>query len=206
MLSKEEKAEILLQEIAEIIKEKPPKDLLEKKVKELLTSVCIDYSKWGKGNSRTFDDFLRELVRGESKLSLDSKGKLLRTVSIACIDITYRDLKLIEERQVFEDGRVRIRGLSATVTEKILPEEDPEKAALRGLEEELGIINTDTFNAVDKKESLRIESPSYPGVRSRYIVHHFEATIDSNEYQPEGYIEQNKDEGLTAFFKWKRRD
>lgn len=204
MGSNNEELHKLLREISKSLNSTSSKNTLQEKLTNLLSSTEIDTSSWGKGEARTLEDFVRELEQGESVLSVNSKGELLRTVSIACVDITYKDLKLIEERQVFEDGRVRIRGLSATVTEKILPGETPEKAALRGLDEELGIKNTDTFESIDTKESLRMESPSYPGVKSRYIVHHFEATIDPNEYQPEGYIERNTEEGLTAFFKWKR--
>lgn len=174
-------------------------------ISRLLKEFSIDPEMWGKGKAKTLDHLVKEIVIGETTLDVTPDGNLVRVVHLSSVDLTYKDLKLVEEMQIFEDGRVRIRQLSATVTEKIMPGENPKEAALRGIQEELDIKNKMKLKKRNYYER-ELDSPSYPGLRSLYKIQTFSSTIPQNAFLPEGYIEQNDQDGITAYFVWKKAE
>ena len=172
-------------------------------MKELLTKSSINTKSWGRGKAKSLDRLLHEIIVGETTLSIGPDKKLIRDVKVSNVTVTYRDLKLAEERQVFEDGRVRVRSLSASIAEKVYPDESPKEATKRCLKEELDLEPTSELKKVNTKVNT-VVSPSYPGLRSRYTVHSYELTLDPEYFHPEGSVKKNVQDGITAFFKWRK--
>lgn len=144
---------------------------------------------------------LREIEAGETVL-IETADGLRRRVSLVRVEVLHQSgdatFKLVEEKQVFSDGRTRRRDLSG-VNEKMLPNEEPITAAVRGLSEEIGVEANEslTYHGSDVSS---IESPSYPGLRSEYITHNLSMLIDDASFRPEGYIEEQN--GKSTYFGW----
>lgn len=145
-----------------------------------------------------------EIQQGETLLA-EKKGKLLRKVQVASINVYYKDgdrkYKLIEDHQEFADGRTRKRSMEGSVSEKMKPGENPKVAATRGIREELGIQGDIKIKGAGKSEK-EITSPSYPGLSSKYVTHKFETILTPDQYSAEGYIED--DGKKKTFFVWKQ--
>lgn len=114
--------------------------------------------------------------------------------------------QLVEDRQVFNEGtsqeRVRQRqGLQGAIKEKMHPGEDPRAAVSRAFQEELKIVTDVDFSRV-RSEDLDKESPSYPGLRSQYRAHYFEAELVGDQIKPEGYMDVESDK--TTYFVWRQ--
>ena len=75
------------------------------------------------------------------------------------------------------------------------------EAATRALAEELEIddVNDLKILPVVNKEQ---ESPSYPGLRSRYENNFFEVFLTKNQYNPDGYQEEQQDK--ITYWAWKQ--
>jgi hypothetical protein len=170
----------------------------------LLQESGIDLSLWGKGEAKTLGHLQKEINEGETNLVKDNEGKLLRKVLVGGTDVFYtssegKKFKLKEEKQVFKDGRERRRDLGQAVLEKIKPDEDPKEAMIRGVKEELGIEGD--LEMLDKgTEEKYVMSPSYPGLQSQYVRFKFEITLDDNQFNPDGYIENQADK--STYFIW----
>ena len=108
--------------------------------------------------------------------------------------------RLVEEKQVFTDGRKRTRDIGGSIAEKLLPNEEAEKAALRAVREELQVIGDLTIRPKRTDEEIK-DSPSYPGLQTKYVRHYFETELDGKQFKPEGYTETQPDK--TTFFVWK---
>jgi len=162
-----------------------------------LEKAGIDLPQWGKGAAKTVAHLQQEIKAGETILSADERGKLLRTVTVVGANIFYhspdgKTFRLREERQVFADGRERRRNLGHSVSEKMKPDENPRDAMLRGIREELGITGEIELTEAGTDEQLLL-SPSYPGLQSRYIRHDFDVVLNDEQFRPEGYIEEQLD-------------
>ncbi|HJZ04801.1 hypothetical protein A2634_00945 [Candidatus Amesbacteria bacterium RIFCSPHIGHO2_01_FULL_48_32] len=171
-------------------------------LKEFLNSRKIPYEEWGTGESKTLAHLLTEIRSGEVKIE-DSGKKVLRSVKGVGINVFFSQgqgvLKLVEEKQVFSDGRERRRSLSTSIGEKMRPGELPDEAAIRTLKEELGIIGVALFNTgVEDRE--QILSTSYPGLWSKYKVYIYETRLSPYHFRPEGYVEVQDDK--TSYFIW----
>lgn len=173
-------------------------------LEQKLLRYGVDISSWGKGQTKTLEDLLKEIKSGETTLEIDENGALVRRLVVDNINIFYIDpfgkrFHLKEKEQVFKDGRVRVRKLEESIFEKIKSTEDPQLAAIRGLEEELGV--TGEINLEHKKtKSERIDSPSYPTLQSEYLVHMFEVTLSDEQYKAGGYVEEQPDKN--TYFVW----
>lgn len=90
-------------------------------LKVLLTDHGIKTDNFGRGKAKTIDDLLKELESGETKL-VEQKGKLVRVLDIAGVNIYFDDeshrYRLVQEKQVFADGRTRPRQTLFSVSEK----------------------------------------------------------------------------------------
>ncbi|EKD42919.1 MAG: hypothetical protein ACD_72C00533G0001 [uncultured bacterium] len=174
-------------------------------LKAQLQNNGIDLSKWGQGDAKTIEQLFEEIEEGETELIKDIDGKLVRKVLGVGADIYYVDgdktFRLKEEKQVFGDGRVRVRDFGRAVSEKMKFGEYSHDAMVRGIQEELGISSNVTLHEietiVDKKDS-----PSYPGLMSNYVVDVFKVELTSRQYKSEGYIEER--DGLTTYFVWEQ--
>lgn len=173
----------------------------------------IPLEQWGRGEAKTVAHLAKELQEGESVL-VDKNGELVRQVTVAGITVLYEDetgkYKLVEDRQVFADGRQRKRTMKNSVSEKMKPDEDPHAAFRRGLLEELPEIaetlgeqwtQTLTFTNVRVEEDERV-SGSFPGLKSRYTAHLGDIHFSNEQYRAEGYIEQQADK--STYFLWEK--
>jgi hypothetical protein len=179
-----------------------PVDL--KSLEEYLLRFGIPLEKWGKGYAKTLSHLLKEIESGECTI-LEEGGNLLREIEFAMCEMFYRDgknlFKLIEKKQVFNDGRTRIRDKESSVSEKIMIGEDPLESLIRGVKEELGIIlgesQIEEVGDVKKTES----SQSFPGLITKYSGHNFTCFLNQDQYNPNGYVEVQKDK--STYFIWK---
>lgn len=173
-------------------------------LKKKLTDAGIDTSSWGTGQAKTLVHLQKEIESGETVLITGETGELLRKVVVGGADIYYQSsdgkkYRLKEDRQVFKDGRERRRDLGQAVSEKMKPDEDPKDAMIRGIQEELGISGeialTETGTDVQQ-----VISPSYPGLDSKYIRHKFQTTLTDEQFNPDGYVEEQSDK--STYFIW----
>jgi hypothetical protein len=172
-----------------------------------LISNDIPVDQWGKGSAKTVRHLYNEILEKESVLSYID-GKLIRSIEFVSAQIFYDSpggvLKLVEEKQIFKDGRVRSRYLESSVSEKMKADEGPRNSIIRGIEEELKIsIAMDQIEAngnIDETE----ESNSYPGLLTRYNGYKYKIELRSHQYRPEGYIEHQRDK--STYFKWEIYD
>lgn len=176
-------------------------------LRDFLISNGIPVEEWGKGAAKTVAHLYKEILDKETVLSYID-GKLNRSIEFVSAQIFYDSpsgvLKLIEEKQVFKDGRVRSRHLESSVSEKMKSGEDPEESVIRGIEEELKIaISRDQLKKsgiIDEVE----ESNSYPGLLTRYNGYKYKIELRTHQYRPEGYIEHQRDK--STYFKWEIYD
>jgi hypothetical protein len=168
-----------------------------------LEGAGISTADWGRGKAKTIRHLAQEIECGECKL-LNFEGTLTRIVIVAGADIFYappngQRYQLIEEKQVFADGRERRRNLAQAVSEKLRPDEDPREAMIRGLREELG-ISGDVVISYQGESTRTLPSPSYPGLASRYTNHKFTVVLQESQFNPGGYIEAQSDK--STYFVW----
>lgn len=172
-------------------------------IKPILTQHRVPVEIWGKGGAKTIQHLQAEVDAGETTLVADNET-LLRQVGVAFIDVFYtrgeQKLKLKEEKQVFRDGRTRPRQLEGSVAEKLSRGEQPIEAARRALREELKISDAFDIQGKGSKTELK-DSPSYPGLLTKFEKHYFETELNDHQYKPEGYIENQDDK--TTYFTWK---
>ena len=173
---------------------------------EILHAAGIDTSLFGKGSAKTLKDLKKEIDLGESILLYNANNELIRCVEIVTADVFYRDdngniWQLKEEKQIFKDGRIKIRVREKALSEKVRPGENSHEAIRRGLKEELGISPKE----IERKEkSLQsFISWSYPGLQSTYISHHFIVEIEEKDFHRDGYREEQEEK--TIYFVWEKQ-
>ena len=184
---------------------KPAKEEGFMTLEQQLADAGIDVSQWGKGAAKTFEHLQKEIDSGEMVLVKDENGELLRRLVVGKADILYtspegKKYRLVEEKQVFKDGRERRRDLGEAISEKMKPDENPTEATARGVQEELGIEGDLDMKELAVNEE-RLVSPSYPGLTSQYILHRYEATLKDEQFKQDGYIEEQPDK--STYFVWK---
>ncbi len=136
----------------------------------------IDTSRWGTGVAKSVNDLWAEIIHGDSVLE---SSPLLRVVQVVNVVIRSGNKVLIEGEQQFRGNQNRYRGIP--LSEKMKPGETPVGAALRGIEEELRVESerVTVLSASDKPQTTLRESPSFPGLRTKYSVHTVEVQIES---------------------------
>ena len=140
-----------------------------------LAGSGIDVAGWGKGEAKQLLDLWREYTSGESCLTDNPPA---RQIDVAQVIIRRGDRVLVELAQEFADDRRRSRLLPPS--EKLKGGESPRAAAWRCLGEELGLREEDVALGQSAQVSEEVgDSPSYPGLPTRYVFHVFEATADS---------------------------
>jgi hypothetical protein len=174
------------------------------KLKNFLSSEGIDISKWGEGEAKSLNHLYNEIQKGESILMRAEHGEIVRNIRMAGVDIYYstlegHELHLIEDKQVFSDGRIRRRDYGHAVSEKLKPDEDPLVGAIRGIQEELGVWGDFDIALVDSDTISRF-SPSYPNLPTEYVRYHYRVELREEQFEPDGYIEEGST--ATTYFKW----
>lgn len=168
-----------------------------------LKSNGIDLSKWGNGEAKTVEDLFKEIEEGETELTTDVRGRLLRKILGVAAQIYYNDgqktFLLKETKQVFADGRERVRKFARSVSGKAKFGETARDAIIREISEELKIANNYPMEELETSVDTN-DSQSFPGLQSMYMMDIFKVNLTRNQYKPEGYIEEN--DGITTYFNW----
>lgn len=172
----------------------------------LLKRYNIPIDLWGTGKSKTINHLFKELQNNECSLKNENES-ITRYIEFVGIKIYYTDKDdqrwvLKEERQEFNDGRIRRRNIPNSVSEKMKFGEDPTVAAIRGIREELGV--NIKASQLSKYSDLHYDggSVSYPGLDTKYKGHKFICNLNDNQFNPVGYIEVQEDK--KTFFTWKK--
>ena len=173
-----------------------------KKLEKILKDNGVDISKWGKGEAKTLNHLLQELIKDECKLEIKD-GKVIRIVHALSINVIYKGEVLKEEYQRFKDGRIRKRKMDCSVAEKIHDDEikDLNKAVKRALSEELRIkdISDDQITKLPQISRTR-PSGSYPGTDMDMVLYKFNVVLKYHQYDPHGYVEHQEDKD--TYFVW----
>jgi hypothetical protein len=175
------------------------------KLKQKLNKYSIPIESWGTGKSKTINHLLDELENDECGLT-ETDGNIIREIEFVGIKIFYNSKDerwvLKEDRQEFNDGRIRRRNMPSSVSEKMKFAEDPLNAAIRGIKEELGLNIKST--QLSKRRDLYYNggSLSYPGLQTKYKGHQYICELEPQQFDTNGYIEIQKDK--KTFFVWEK--
>lgn len=169
-----------------------------------LNSKEIDYSQWGKDNTKTIQNLWTEICQGES---LIQDFPPLRIIQVVQILIRRGGKILVEDKQDLGNDGHRYRGMPPS--EKIKPGENMMNAAIRGIEEELQVKRKDitkVLSSIKEKKETR-ESNSYPGLNTRYIIYEVEAEINNlpeQDFWTSESIDNHTDPVTRHQWKWVR--
>lgn len=168
-------------------------------LKSTLIRFNIPVENWGKGKAKSIEHLQKEIDNKETTLDIIN-DELIRTVYVVAVAVEYNNKRLIEDKQEFNDGRVRRRG-TRRCGEKCIVGESPEESAVRCIQEEIGIKDV-TINDFTNKEVEKLErmSMSYPGLKSIYYATLFTYNMPEKFYKPEGYVEVQSDK--KTYFIW----
>lgn len=171
----------------------------------LLSRHDVQFEGWSNTEgTKTLDDLVNEVVSGESEL-VEEYETLFRKVRVATIVLFHQDDSLLlsvlkEERQVFRDGgKERRRALSASVSEKLQPGETAIAAIFRGMREELKIGELRRLFLINECIETK-PTPSWPGLRVKYVFSRFQGCIHPVDFRPGGYVHEQPDK--TTYFAW----
>lgn len=175
----------------------------KRQLKLELEAAGVDISAWDGPGQKGLDGLYQELLSGESLITWDD-GQIIRVVNGLGLDVfvTLDDRSryhLQEEKQVFNNGTVRVRNLSTSLGEKILEGEAIEHTAARALREELGVLGVLAVR-MGAVETHDWPSSSYPGLPTIVVTQHAQAELNPVDFDPKGYkeIQPNK----TTYFTW----
>jgi ADP-ribose pyrophosphatase YjhB (NUDIX family) len=140
---------------------------------DFLSATGIDTSSWGSGATKTVIDLWREIAEGATTIQF---GRVQRTVSVVRVMIRRGECVLFETHQMLANGFVRRR--YRLPAEKVRHQESYVDAAKRCLREELSLESDVHARSHTQREETR-ESPSYPGLSTRYVVNTVDAEASS---------------------------
>jgi len=169
-----------------------------------LEFYAIEIHRWGTNNAKTIQHLIKEINEEETILCENDDGLLIRQINVVSAKIyfeTNEGIKYIlsEDRQVFTDGRIRTRQNDSSVSEKMKPNENPEYAIKRGIQEELNIQGDIVIIPYEKTTSTNY-SDSYPTLLTQYTMHRFIVHLNETQFNINGYFEAQQDK--TTYFIW----
>jgi hypothetical protein len=172
----------------------------------LLVTAGVDISTWGTGSAKTVAQLLKEMREGESQVTFHPETGVQRAVRVAWVDVLYLDghgniFQLVEDRQEYRDGRLRKRQLPSSLGEKFKLGENPDDAAIRALNEELGVASFKSLHKIGQEQELYTPD-SYPGLATNYETYSFVAVLDDPSFDPDGYIEHQTDK--INYYTWEK--
>lgn len=145
-------------------------------LRAVLIAQRIDLSLWGMNHAKSVEHLWAEIEAGEVWLATEPFRRVL--LGVAQVIIRQGDEQvLLDAEQILNDGRQRAR--NRPPTEKMLPGESYRTAALRCLDEEMGVANErvtllpDTYRVFKEIRT----SQSYPGLLSQYTIHKVEVEV-----------------------------
>jgi hypothetical protein len=166
-----------------------------------LKDYQIPLEQWGTGKAKTVRHLAKEILEGETVL-VDKDGEVIRRVELVHVDVRHTtdngEIQLVEDRQVFTDGRERRRGLTG-ISEKMKPGEDPLASAKRALAEEIGVTGNGEIIKLGVEEETQT-SPSYPGLTTEYLRHEMLTQLPESAFNSDGYVEVQADK--STYFVW----
>ena len=186
------------------------KELVEELWRDVLEKAGVPLELWGKGEAKTLSHLVGEISRRATNFFFDEKEeKWVREVRPVEVHVFYESPEgvtyfLREEKQVFKDGRERRRNYPWVGEKMEKDDEDSLAAAVRAIEEEVGLIPPFASgpNFTGDKEIQR-DSGSYPGIVSRHSVSCFEVYLTPEQFNPEGYIEEQEEK--STFVVWEKK-
>lgn len=140
-----------------------------------LASKQIDSSKWGSKGSKSLANLWDEYVHSEVSFQDEPPLRMVRVVQVI---IRRGNRILLEVEQEFNNHQRRSR--RQPPSEKLKADETYAEAAQRCLEEELGLGSSEmAFIGPGgyRQVQMIIDSPSYPGLTTRYTFHSVEAIV-----------------------------
>jgi hypothetical protein len=139
-----------------------------------LAGKDVPHHRWGTGQAKRVEDLWAEVSAGESTLS-DPPPR--RQVAFVSVLVRHGDTVLTEVGQLLATGQTRSR--HSPPSEKMHPGEDAGTAAYRCAQEELGVPpeSCQVIPGTCTQASRTSESPSYPGLVTRYQMHQVEMEI-----------------------------
>ncbi|MBE9075888.1 NUDIX hydrolase [Romeria aff. gracilis LEGE 07310] len=154
-----------------------------------LESQAIDLQSWNRGGAKSVENLWQELVSGEAVIQSPPP---MRIVSVVHIIIRQGAKILIEEKQEYHSGRIRRRGIPPA--EKMKPGESAAAAAIRGIEEELGVDSPEVkiLKSAQQPRQATRDSQSYPGLLTQYWLYEVEAEVPGLPDEPFSTIETSK--------------
>lgn len=157
-------------------------------LREWLLAQGIDLSAWGQGSAKTVEHLWAEIKNGESAIRPDPPR---RVVNVVRVHIRHDKRLLIEAHQDFHSGQRRARGRPPS--EKIKPGESYQEAALRCLEEELGVgqQNVLLLGQTYRRKTRQAISASYPGLCTSYTFHILQAEVSGLPHNDFCTVENN---------------
>lgn len=134
----------------------------------------VDTAVWGTGSSKSTSNLWDEYLQGEVSFEAHPLMRIVRVVQVL---VKRDDMILLEVEQVFKNGKRRFR--NQPPAEKIKGNENIIDAAYRCLIEELGLSRDQVdFMGVDQEMEYVIrDSPSYPGLPTRYSIQRIRARV-----------------------------
>jgi hypothetical protein len=177
---------------------------LEQELDRLRAALAASLPTYGTGNAKDFTALLKEIKTGDCEIVWEDKQPIRLVNVVLVIVISHQGEQLTEAYQEFSDGRIRKRGMQE-LAEKRKPNEAPEAAARRALQEELGIPTEELIfewlPTTDVEIAEAAESFSYPGLKTRYSRVWFRVHLPEALYQLE-YMEVQPDK--KTVFRWCR--
>lgn len=180
--------------------------MAEKELKlQMELEKVLDLSLYGQGSAKSWQSLVQEVESGDC-IILWEGDRLVREISVIKIEIIaslasdFPGATLFEDYQEFSDGRRRSRNFFG-LSEKVKSGEDLDLAAVRAIKEELGVDGDQFSLQLDPCREVKVhESPSYPGLLTRYVFHAATAVLDAEAVMPQ-YEEVQPDK--KTFFVWK---
>lgn len=180
--------------------------LTQEALEAWLLAAGIDTLGWGVGGAKTVADLWAEMEEGDAVLD---EALPLRIVNVVQVRIRRDGRELFEMAQELADGQQRRR--NRLPSEKVKAGESFAAAAARCLQEELG-LGGDEFSIGSERleEKMRtIDSPSYPGLATRYRLVTLAATAAGLPDEPfwrENAAAAQGDPVLRHLWAWRQVD
>jgi hypothetical protein len=170
----------------------------------LLDNLHIQVENWGKGTSKSFESLFSEIENGEC--IIEAYG--VRRIRTVCAEVVSGKFHLVEKRQVFSDGRLRVRKLPfGSLGEKLFFGEEYFLGLNRMFREE---VRLDLFRCYRKFSvcgpdyvNMYTNSNSYPGLTTHNEQFRFRVSLDEVLRAKLGENEfVSIEQGKTTYFKW----
>ncbi len=173
---------------------------------EWLARKNIDASRWGVGGTKSIQNLWDEYVNGEVTFQDNPPMRIVQVVQVL---IRRGNYILLEIEQELENSHRRFR--NQPPSEKMKAGESTIAAASRCLKEELGLARTDVAfvgSGYERFEAVT-ESPSYPGLPTRYTFHLVEAVargLPDEEFWRDNFARGQGDPVKRHLWAWHMRN